>query len=160
VQPQRVFGPEAPVPVLVADTSVSDAQGRFAFSQLVYDDLHVGLHGGRVASFESHPLPPGCDPSDLRLVVRTRCHFQVQLEHEPARADEFMLQDEQGLALPLYQADGTGSSMRERGDLEAGLSEVLMAREGPALLVLYRAGVEIQRVPVELRSGELSRIRL
>ena len=93
-------------------------------------------------------------------MVRSRCHFQLELEREPARADSFALQDEQGALLPLYQADGTGSSVSESGDLEAGRSQVLMAHEGPATLVLYRAGVEVERVPIRLVPGEINRLRL
>lgn len=159
VQPQRFRGFDASGP-LTGRAVMTDAEGRFRFERMAYDELRLGLFDGPIATFEEHALEPGFDPADVTLVVRERCHFFVELGLEPERADAFSLLDEEGERLPLYEASATMSSMRTEATLEGGRSEILSAREGPATLVLSKDDVEVQRLPIALEPGELNRIRL
>ena len=115
------------------DAVVTDAQGRF---ELVGEDA---------------------DAVEIRL--SRRCHFQVELA-DAERADGIAVLDEQERALEI--SEFRGSSRREGPFAEPvqGRSATLAVGEEARMLVLYRDGVEVERVAIELSPDEKRTVEL
>jgi hypothetical protein len=85
-----------------------------------------------------------------------RCHFQVDLGADAARADELRVLDAEGEPLPAYRIDPTGTLCLDEFPIVAGRSDALGVDERAATLVLLKAGAEVARVPLVLRPGALN----
>jgi hypothetical protein len=75
-------------------------------------------------------------------------------------ADELAIEDADGKAIVINIIRGNGRDERPRAGLVAGRTETLAVPDTAAVLVLYKQGEEIRRVPLRLAAGEVNLIRL
>lgn len=143
----------------------TDDEGRFLLERvpedLVYlriqgpDTLPVewgrGLEGGLARLAGEHP-------EELLIEIERRCHFQVELR-VPDEADELGMLDDDGNELVISDFLGNGRRDTERHALLEGRSSTLAVGDRAGWLVLYRAGVEVRRVPVRLEPGSIATLR-
>jgi hypothetical protein len=94
--------------------------------------------------------------SEPRLVVDRRAHLRVELAAPVERADAFEVLAADGRRLALVQLRAGCSHPTERARLHAGRSLVLTTSDAARTLALFRDGDEVARIPLALRTGELT----
>jgi hypothetical protein len=102
-------------------------------------------------------LQPGIDPADLRVVVDRWVQIQVHASAHP-EATEFGLLDAEERAVLMQLPTNGGVQRLYQQPLVEGSSPVLAAGDRATTLVLYRAGEELERIPVVLEAGRVNRI--
>lgn len=150
----------------------SDADGRFELAnvpkELVYvriegDDIlpleycRAGEGDDRFVSDETSRLPAE-HVEELVIQVALRCHVQIALG-DPTSADEVEIVDAHGAALELNVYDGDSRETHERFPVREGRSAALAVSDAAAAIVLYKAGVQVARLPVELTPGPLREVK-
>jgi RNA polymerase sigma-70 factor (ECF subfamily) len=139
-------------------TVETDADGRFAFPELVARGAYLSLRGGGLALGEYVALDERPDPTDLEIVVAAAARFRVVLARA-GEADAFGLEDTAGELVPLYiEVSGATISAGE-AELDGGSSGVVLVDEGEYVLVLRSGGEEVRRVPLVLTAGGLHEVR-
>jgi hypothetical protein len=145
-------------------SALSDADGRFAFEDVGGTDLALSISSDEivpswtpVAAARGAPAPGGGNV-ELEITVAVRCHLQVDLGTDRARADAMRVLDAEGSALELFRIGPTGSYRNEQFPIVEGRSAPLSVDERASTLVLLKDGKEVQRVPLALRPGTLERI--
>ena len=122
----------------------------------------------RAAALALHVIGPGIAETDVAcpetggVVVRVqrRTHLQVELLPPRERADAGALVDAAGAVLATRLDEGPHRLLyRRRFPLHEGRSKVLLAPAHAAALVLYLGDREIERRPLDLRPGQLNRLR-
>lgn len=138
---------------------VTDAEGRFEFLRVSKAATGIEVDGDMVAIGSFHPLRGGFDPERIDIVVALKCHAQIELASPTLEADECELQDARGEMQRLIVSHGNLAYSTERVALVAGRSEVFSVSDDAQTLLLFKAGVEVRRLTVALRAGELNLIR-
>jgi RNA polymerase sigma-70 factor (ECF subfamily) len=139
-----------------AGTSVSDAEGRFAFERIGGETLMLAVSGDDVVPHWTPVAMKGGGTTEVVLTVEIRRSFQVDLGSQPGRADALRVLDGDGAAVSLYRIGPTGSYHTEQFPLVDGRSESLGVGDGARTLVLLKGGTEVLRVPLALRPGKLN----
>jgi len=103
-------------------------------------------------------LGPEEDVANLEIEVPLRVHVQIDAG-ETVRYDRAALLDARGEPLTLSVHHGESSYAMSEIPLDKGRSEPFSASELAKTLVLYTAGVEALRMPVELERGKLNTLR-
>jgi hypothetical protein len=139
-----------------AGATRSDAEGRFVFTDVGGERLQLAASGDDIVPIWSPVEAPRGGTVQAELTVAVRCHFQVDLGADAARADELRVLDAEGEPLPAYRIDPTGTLCLDEFPIVAGRSDALGVDERAATLVLLKAGAEVARVPLVLRPGALN----
>ena len=79
---------------------------------------------------------------------------------DPSAADALSLLDVEGEELPLSFLLGSVTLGSSSVGIEGGVSNLIRTDESARTLVLYRNGLEVQRVPLALRAGEVNELQL
>lgn len=165
-------------------STVTDAEGRFELTDVGADHVYLSLSGDKIMpqSFgqprpgsggervwmgemdgEGAPASRGLadvgQPLDnLTVPVTLRLHLRVDL-HERELADQVGAVDDAGNRINLWMMSGSEVETMDKFRLHEGRSEVLSAPEDVAMLVLFREGIEVRRVPVLLEPGKVNVVR-
>jgi len=143
----------------------TDAEGVFELARVPEDLVYL-----RIEAPDTIPLEWGRqvegglrtmigeDAGKLVIAVERRCHFQVELTVVD-EADELGMLDASGQVLVISEFLGSGRRDTERHPLTNGRSNTLAVGGSAAVLVLYKGGVELRRVPVRLAPGEPTILR-
>ena len=163
VFPKRVLvegdGSQFPPPSADGESRLTDAEGRFAFEEMLGDDLYFQVSGPNLEIVWKWDPPVGARLDELEIVVALRCHVQVDLGDRPGLADEFEVLTGAGEQLDLVLWEGPRASIRQSRTIQDGRSDILSVSDAGRTLVLRRAGEEIQRLPVALVPGEVTVVR-
>jgi RNA polymerase sigma factor (sigma-70 family) len=144
---------------LASDAVTSDAEGRFELRELsrAAERLVVlpqgSLHG------RSLKLAEIADLEDVEVRIAGSCHLQVELAGSGIDARAFRVLDAQGEPLQLAAHQGDISYAMTMVGLTEGRSQALMVSDAATTLVLLRDEVEVERIPLDLRTGELNVVR-
>ena len=93
---------------------------------------------------------------ELVVKLETLCHFKLDLAHAPELADRLFVLDGAGEKVMLREIGASGVLTTDSAALVAGRSVVLGVSDVARTLVLEKAGVEVRRVLLALRPGELT----
>jgi hypothetical protein len=96
---------------------------------------------------------------ELEITVVRRCHMQVEL-YDPAAGDEIVLLDAAGRPVEVNVMTGSGRREGLRAPVTDGRSPALAVPDSGRTVVLYLDGREVLRMGVELKPGELQKVRL
>jgi len=135
----------------------TDAQGDFVLAQLPRTGCELYVSGEPV--IPQHFAVPE-DFEEIELRATRRCHFQLELHAQRALPGElaFQLLDAQGAVQPIVSFQSLGSSATDRQAMPTRSSGVLAAPQNACTLVLSAGGVELERMPIELLAGQVTRI--
>jgi hypothetical protein len=86
-------------------------------------------------------------------------HLQVELDPPVDRADEVRVLDGEGQPMDVVIMRGESSFVFPKAEVVDGRSQVLSLSEDAKTAVLYKAGVEVARIPIVLRPDEVARVR-
>lgn len=136
----------------------TDADGRFELTDVPRDGVELFAFGDPIL-FASVTLGPSIDPRDVRIVADRRLHLQVELAEPLDRADSFRVLDASDKPMILRVMRGNSSFTNRTQRFENGRSEVISLGESGRTLVLYRAEVEVARVPLTLTRAGVNRVR-
>jgi len=136
----------------------TDAEGRFTLRNVAKEGVAILVHGEAIL-FAKVRLGEETDVDDVRIVVNRRMHLQVELDPPVDRADEVRVLDGEGQPMDLIVMRGESSFSKPKAEVVDGRSQVLSLSEDAKTAVLYKAGVEVARIPVALRAGEIARVR-
>ncbi|MEM9801071.1 MAG: sigma-70 family RNA polymerase sigma factor [Planctomycetota bacterium] len=143
---------------------VTDASGRFAFQAYRASELWLRLEGEVLASGVDVDLSLEHDLTDVRVRVPRTAHLRVVVEDDPDFTGSFSLLDANGEAIDLTFMIGSTTLGARAVGVESGSSGLVQADESAVTLVLQGEGegsdTEPRRVPVELRAGEVTVVRL
>jgi len=142
-------------------TVLTDAGGRFALQNLPRERAYLRLAGDEVMPDvlgNGETTWPFAAEQELRIALRRRCHFQVELL-DAAAADRVTLLDGAGKALSLSEFEGDGSFSSDRMPIHDGRTSVLATTDDAATLVLSSNRREVRRVPIALVPGQLTVLR-
>jgi RNA polymerase sigma factor (sigma-70 family) len=125
----------------------TDAAGAFEFPSVV-------LAGTKLTCF--HPsffvhsvaLEGLADPAHLELVAPRLCEVQIELA-DPGLADHARFHDGDGHELAALAFDSSSVSLLAELALPRGRSDVVQVADTARMLVLYQAGQEVLRVPMQ-----------
>jgi RNA polymerase sigma factor (sigma-70 family) len=138
----------------------TDAEGRFEFEALATAGTMLDVFGTpwKIVALEGLP-----DLDEIEIVMPLLCEMQVVLA-DPALADELTVLDEHGTELEVVERihmDGhsVAFSMGERSEITDGRSSVIQAPETSRMLVLFKASVEVLRMPLTLDPQQLTLVR-
>ena len=161
VRAQLVQGPityQQRVELLAAVTSGDD--GFFELHSVPVDGRRAIVEHPEAASTGSVELSAEgveselSEGEDVTVILSRRARFQIQLD-DPDEADDFQLLDEAGEH--IQRRKQVGRSVYVNSDqqlLTDGVSQHLFVGEGAHTLLLFKNGIEVRRVEVELESGE------
>lgn len=140
----------------------TDADGRFTFHRVgATAELRVegdGIVPLTIGSFRNRLADAlDGDPERARIVVARRHHLRVELQDEHA-ADRFRVVDD-GAFTAIHRFSGPIIGTTSHGQIEDGRSEVVAVAETVDTVVLLRDEVEVARVSVTLRAGEVTTVR-
>jgi RNA polymerase sigma-70 factor (ECF subfamily) len=150
----------------------TDEDGRFELRNVPRSLVYLRIDGEGILPLEYGRYVEGSErfartevrelPLDrietLEIVVDRRAHVQVELG-DPASADEFALLDDEGSELEMSAFSGNGRREGLRQPIRAGRSEVVAGTDRARALVLFKGGLEVARIPVELVPGETRNVR-
>lgn len=143
-----------------SEATTTDAEGRFelrelsrAAEQLVVQ-LESSLNRRTVALAEVDDL------ERIEVRVAGTCHLQVEAANPGSlAARSFRVLDAQGEAMQMAVHQGDISYAMTTLYLQEGRSQAVQVSDAAATLVLLRDDVEVKRMPLDLRTGELNVVR-
>jgi protocatechuate 3,4-dioxygenase beta subunit len=136
----------------------TDAEGRFTLRNVAKEGVAILVHGEAIL-FAKVKLGEETDVDDVRIVVNRRMHLQVELDPPVDRADEVRVLDGEGQPMDVVIMRGESSFVFPKAEVVDGRSQVLSLSEDAKTAVLYKAGVEVARIPIVLRPDEVARVR-
>lgn len=149
--------PNAPTQWPLSRTT--DAEGRFDFGDVAADGVHFQLTGEQIAFVFDYEPPADSKLDDLELPVSRQCHVQIELGDQGDLADSFAVVDDKGAELKILCWRGLMAMEAERFPIDESRSDVVVVLETGRQVVLYKAGVEVMRMPLSPKPGELTTIR-
>ncbi|TDJ65862.1 MAG: sigma-70 family RNA polymerase sigma factor [Planctomycetota bacterium] len=149
----------SPLPGAQGAHAITDEDGRFDCGRLLRDGLVLSVWSAPNYDMLNHQVAEDEDVADLELVLAGRCHLKVELGDDPERADAFEVLDADGTKLSVTRGFDNMILSSERTRITHGTSDVVAAAETARTLVLYAGDVELERIPLDLRPGELNVIR-
>ncbi len=158
-QTSRVFGGRAQFVMLEAgEATQTDAEGRFAFRGLPKEGTRVFVGADGIVPAEEL-LTPAANPEDFVIVVHTRCHVQVELEEPRDRADAFGFEDAEGDGVDVLVLRQGSTNAYTDMELSDGRSPVVSVSSEATTLLLYKEGIVVGRLPLDLFPDEVNVIR-
>jgi RNA polymerase sigma-70 factor (ECF subfamily) len=145
------------------DGATTDAQGRFELRNVPMSLVYLRVDGESILPVEYGRYveddPRARDTqlrelpreriTELEIRVEARCHLQVELAVQDF-ADQLAVLDGAGREVSISLFDANGRQDTERFPLHAGRSAMLSVPESGRTLVLFKAGVEVARLALEL----------
>jgi RNA polymerase sigma-70 factor (ECF subfamily) len=154
------------------DGVTTDNEGRFELPNVPRSLVYLRVDGEPILPLEYGRYVEGDArfvksirelPADkienLEIVVARRCHLQLEVA-DPQFADELSVLDVEGEPLELSIFVGNGRKEGPRAPIVDGRSNVIATPDTGRTLVLYKAGVELTRRPIELAPGDVQHVRL
>lgn len=152
--------------------TVTDAEGRFELVDVPKSLVYLRLDSDDTLPLEYGRYVEGDDrftktlvrelPREritaLEITVDRRAHVQVELS-DPTTADEFSLLDAAGDEIELSVFVGNGRREGKTAPIHDGRSHVVSGSDRARTLVLYKAQLEVTRIPVQLAPGETKTVR-
>lgn len=144
-------------------STLTDAEGRFELEHVAREGIFLAVHGdpilGTWFDFPSENATTARTYEGIEVRAVRRCHLQVELEGDVARADAFAVLDASGQRLELSIIRGGNDDSSSTARLIAGRSAVIAVGEGGVTLVLLSKEKEVERQPLALVPRQLSVIR-
>ncbi|MGE3175217.1 MAG: sigma-70 family RNA polymerase sigma factor [Planctomycetota bacterium] len=134
------------------------ADGAFAFRLVPTAGVEVFALGDCI-QFAGAMLTPEVDPVAFTLVVDRRVHLQVEVAPPADRVDRVQVLDADGRPMLLRVMRGQTAHTGRSAAVLDGRTEVLSLGEGAAAAVFLRDDREVGRLPVQLRIGQVNRLR-
>ena len=134
-------------------SATTDAEGRVRFEGVAGSPLSLWIRGEGVVPVVQGISRP--ERGEVVLHVDVLCHFKIDLGDRPELADGVRALDAQGNELILYDLGADGYWSTNVAPLVAGKSVTLGVSETAAELVLELEDVEVRRIPIDLRPGEV-----
>ncbi len=138
---------------------VSDEEGRFDFGAVAAEGLRFQLTSKEIAFVFDYEVPRDTKFAELEIPVSLQCHVQADLGERKDFADYFAVLDADGNELTMLCWRGQMALVEQRPFIQGGRSEVLAVEEIGTEVVFYKGEVEVTRVPIALRPGELVTVR-
>jgi len=155
----RVFGGSVQVVLTRRGPRVTtDDAGAFALADIPRKGARLELAAESIVPTDV-PLDDLADPRALRLVVEARCHLVVELESPHDRVDEIEVEGEDGTHYDLLRLSKNSVNAVTSVRLVDGKSGVLSVTSRARRLVLWRDGEVVDVLPLDLRPGDVNRIR-
>lgn len=155
-------GDEAPQLAGAEYGVTTDAEGRFAFERLATTGTSLFVAAPPFA-YHMVALEGFNDLAHLELVEPELCEVQIELAGDAHAAEGARVLDASGAELELNEVAGGGRSvaftMETEVQLVDGRSRLLFVPETATTLVLYKAGVEVLCLPVQLEPGQRTVLR-
>jgi hypothetical protein len=136
----------------------TDAQGVFELERVPRADVEVFAQGDAIM-FASRMVGADVDPEDFVVQADRRLHVQVEVAPPIDRADEARILDGEGKPMLLRIMRGDTSFTNRKAAIVDGRTQIISIGEGARTAVLYRGGVEVGRVPLELALVGVNRVR-
>ena len=137
---------------------LSDESGRFVLSNVPREHVYLRITGDAIIP-TSHELPAQQTTRELTIVVFQRCHFRIE-PADPARpADRVMFLTDDGQSLGVSHFTANSMSGHGSPPLSEGRSEVLSVSEEARTAIIYRGGIEVDRVAIELDPDDVTVLR-
>ncbi|MCR9247361.1 MAG: sigma-70 family RNA polymerase sigma factor [bacterium] len=154
VEGHRVAGPR----------TLTDAEGRFAFSQSVPGDCELQVFAGGDYGVWGAPLSQVADSSELAVELTVELpvlgSFYVRRSSRSAAVDRFALERRDGAPVMLQQIDGGGAFQIATGSFEGERSPVFRVPLGHYVLVVRKGERDVERVPLVVTGGATKGITL
>ena len=138
----------------------ADENGCFAFEDLAVEYTTLVLDGEGIGTAQTIDLDGEERLEELVFVVPGSCHVRLRLVSDPDLADSFELLDVEGERLDLSFLYGSVTLGSQAAQIEDGVTPLVQTDDSAATLVLFKGGLEVQRIPLELRAGEVNEIDL
>ncbi len=139
----------------------TDAQGRFRVTALGKQPFFVTVIGEQIMNRNfgleergMQNVSPTRPMDDLLLVVKRRFHLRIDLGADVA--NRFRVVDGNDKPLPIVLFDGGGRNSSGSRPIVAGRSRVYAVGEGGVAVVLLADEVEVRRLPIFLKAGEVN----
>ena len=132
--------------------------GAFEFRNVPRHGVDVIATGDTILG-ASAALADEADPGNIEIVASLRLHLQVVLVDPADAIDSLRVFDADGRRVLLSQFHGAGAHASFDMPILDGRSGVLALEERAATLVLYRAEVEVARIPLHLSPGQTNVVR-
>lgn len=132
------------------------ADGRFALAALAQSGSTLRAQAPGTAKAVAFDLRTSADVAALRLVVPVKTTVRVQAPG----ADSVRFLDREGHVVFMTVTQGDVAWGAEAVALTNGSSETVTVPDDAVTMVLQQGGVEVARVPVDLRPGDLQVLRL
>ncbi len=137
----------------------TDEEGRFEIRSLCSDALGLRVtHSTELASV-SVRFDEVASLDAVEIVLSLQCHLQVDLEGSSIRANHLRVLDAGGEEMTLVAYHGDVSFASAGFAFAGEKSEAFVVHEDAATLVLLQDQLEVARIPLFLRAGELNVIR-
>ena len=144
----------------VGRSTTTDARGHFRLDDVTLRPEFLNLDGGAIIPELFRTLSDDDDPARLRLEVGRRCRIQFDGGNGEGSEDELVVLDARGEALTLVRMRGLSMRRMTSVPFPEGVSEEFLVSDTARELVVRRNGVDQNRIPLNLRPGELQVIRL
>jgi hypothetical protein len=141
-----------------AHSATTDTEGRARFEGVAGNRLSLWIRSESVVPEVrtiEHPAP-----GEIEVTVDVLCHFKIDLGDRPELADGVRALDAHGEELVLHDIGANGYWSTSVAPLVAGKSVTLGVTDAVAELVLERGSVEVRRIAVALRPGEVQMVSL
>ena len=140
------------------DSTMTDAEGRFAFEKIFPEGLTFQVISPQVLVMDWRP-PADAKLDDLEISIALRCHVQVDLGDRREFAESFVVLDAAGEKIEALEYQGPMAMVHDPVPIELGRSPVVAITEDAKTLVFSKGGEEVGRFPLSLAPGELKIVR-
>lgn len=132
----------------------TDEDGAFTLEDVPTEGVQIQASADTIQT-NWKSVGPGIDPKAVTVRVERKRRFKVELAAPTNRADMFKVLKASGRHM-LIRSRGT---YRVEWPLEDGRTEILSVGNGAQVAVFFKDGVEVGRVPVQLRVGQVTTVR-
>lgn len=140
------------------DVVTTGADGRFEFEGIGMGELSLWIRGDDLMPV-LNPISDVTQASALEIAVSVRCHVKVECSGGAKQADSIRIFDEDEEALKLHEIGPGGDAASGALSLVDGRSKAFSVASEARTLVLFKEGVEVQRVSLNLVPGRLNLVR-
>jgi len=137
----------------------TDAEGVFRFGRMPREHVYLRLLGEDILPLELH-LDDVADDEEVEVVALRRCRFRIEPADPALPAERVEFERADGSAVSVASFTAGGSSSSRRVEPVDGHTSVLSVAEDASTAVVYRDGVEVDRVPVALDPSAVTVLRL
>jgi hypothetical protein len=155
----RVFGGTFEIEYLHwRDSQKTDAAGRFEFKDVPVEGVSLDFQADGIVP-DQHELVAADDPTNVRILLHTRCDLRIELAPPFDRADGMAVLDEAGEPLEILVLEQVDKFNYDEFPLVDGKSRVVSVSSAARTLVLKKADAVVSTHPLHLSRGILNVIR-
>jgi len=139
--------------------AVTDADGRFQFDALCTEGTSLLLNGEMIPSAQVRELDQEADLLDVRFAVPAIAWVRVILESDLELADRVELRNTADDRVVLTVKAGSVTLGMIDAMLNGGRTDLIQTDQAATTLVFLKQGLEVDRIPLRLKAGEINEIR-